>query len=269
MLEIPAGTFLMGTTDQRFPADREGPVREVAAEAFLIAPNLVTNDEFAAFVKATGTVTLAESEGWSFVFAGVLPDDFCDTRGVVGAEWWRVVEGADWQHPAGPHSSLDGLEDHPVVHVTWTEAAAYAAWVGGRLPSEAEWERAARGGLEQAEFAWGDELTPGGVQQCNIWQGTFPTHNTLDDGWYATSPVGTYPPNGFGLYDTAGNVWEWCADWFDEGRSKVIRGGSYLCHDSYCNRYRVGARSSNTPDACTANMGIRIAADTGLACCRA
>ena len=261
MVEVPAGTFLMGTSDDRFPADREGPVREIATETYLIASHLVTNDEFAAFVKATGLITLAESDGWSFVFAGVLPDDFCETRGVVGAEWWRVVEGGDWQHPAGPQSNLEGLGTHPVVHVTWTEAAAYAAWVGGRLPSEVEWERAARGGLEQATFAWGDELTPGGVHQCNIWQGTFPTRNTLDDQWFATSPVGSYPPNGFGLYDTAGNVWEWCADWFDEGRSRVIRGGSYLCHDSYCNRYRVGARSSNTPDTCTANMGIRIAAD--------
>ena len=261
MVEIPAGSFLMGTADDRFPADREGPVREVATKRYLIASHLVTNDEFAAFVNAKGLTTLAESEGWSFVFAGLLPDDFCDTRGVVGAEWWRVVEGADWQRPAGPHSNLEGLGDHPVVHVTWNEAAAYAAWVGGRLPSEAEWERAARSGLEQATYGWGDELTPGGVHQCNIWQGTFPTSNTLDDRWYATSPVGSYPPNGFGLYDTAGNVWEWCADCFDEGRSRVIKGGSYLCHDSYCNRYRVGARSFNTADTCTANMGVRIAAD--------
>ncbi len=261
MVEIPAGSFLMGTADARFPADREGPVREVRTERYLIASHPVTNDEFAAFASAEGFTTLAESDGWSFVFAGALPDDFCDTRGVVGAEWWRVVEGADWRHPAGPHSSLEGLGDHPVVHLTWYEAASYAAWAGCRLPTEAEWERAARGGLEQATFGWGDELTPGGVHQCNIWQGTFPSTNTLDDGWYATSPVGSYPPNGFGLYDTAGNVWEWCADWFDEGRSRVIKGGSYLCHDSYCNRYRVGARSFNTPDTCTANMGIRIAAD--------
>lgn len=251
----------MGTEDARFPADREGPVREVATGSYSIGSRPVTNDEFAAFVEAAGMVTSAESEGWSFVFAGVLPDDFGDTRGVVGAEWWRVVEGADWRHPAGPQSSLEGLGDHPVVHVTWTEAAAYASWVGCRLPMEAEWERAARGGLEQAVYGWGDGLTPEGVHQCNIWQGTFPASNSLDDGWYATSPVGSYPPNGLGLYDTAGNVWEWCADWFEEGLSKVIKGGSYLCHDSYCNRYRVGARSFNTPDTCTANMGIRIAAD--------
>ena len=262
MIDVPAGTFQMGTDDGRFPADREGPVREVSTSAYAIAPLLVTNDEFASFAAATGQRTLAETEGWSFVFAGLLPDDHTPTRGVAGAEWWRAVEGADWRHPYGPHRNLDGLGDHPVVHVTWLEARAYAAWVGGRLPSEAEWERAARGGLEQATYAWGDELVPGGAHQCNIWQGTFPTDNTLDDGWLATSPVGSYPANGLGLHDTAGNVWEWCADWFDEAtRHRVIKGGSYLCHDSYCNRYRVGARSSNTPDSSTGNMGIRVAAD--------
>ena len=264
MVELPSGSFLMGTGDTRFPADREGPVREVHVDAHAISTRLVTNDDFAAFADATGTVTLAEREGWSFVFGGLLPDDFPPTRGVVGAEWWRAVEGADWRHPHGPHSDLDGLGDHPVVHVTWFEAVAYAEWAGGRLPTEAEWERAARGGLEQARYPWGDELTPGGAHHCNIWQGTFPVDNTLDDGWLGTSPVGAFPPNGFGLHDVAGNVWEWSADGFD-GRAdhRVIRGGSYLCHDSYCNRYRVGARSSNTPDTSTGNIGMRVAADVG------
>jgi formylglycine-generating enzyme len=260
MIDVPAGMFLMGTDDLRFPADLEGPVRSVTTDAYSIATRLVTNDDFAAYVAATGASTQAESDGWSFVFGGLLPDEFPDTRGVVGAEWWRVVEGADWRHPHGPQSDLSGLGDHPVVHVNWIEAAAYAAWAGGRLPTEAEWERAARGGIEQATYAWGDELTPDGVHRCNIWQGTFPTHNTLDDGFLATSPVTAFEPNGWGLHDVAGNVWEWNADRF-EGRDghRVMRGGSYLCHDSYCNRYRVGARSSNTPDTSTGNIGFRMA----------
>ncbi|MEM7142045.1 MAG: formylglycine-generating enzyme family protein [Actinomycetota bacterium] len=258
---VDAGEFLMGTDHGRFPADIEGPIRAVATDAYEIAPTLVTNAEFAAFADATGLVTLAEQEHWSFVFGGLLPDDFPPTRGVVGAEWWRAVEGADWRHPHGPHSDLGGLDDHPVVHITWDEASAYAAWVGGRLPTEAEWERAARADLEQATYAWGDDLTPGGEHRCNIWQGTFPTANSLDDGFLGTSPVGSYPANGWGLYDVAGNVWEWCVDDF-AGRPahKVIKGGSYLCHDSYCNRYRVGARSSNTHDTSTGNIGFRVAA---------
>ena len=252
----------MGTDDDRFPADREGPVRSVDVPAFAIGRAPVTNAEFAAFVERTGLVTLAESDGWTFVFAGLLPDDFPPTRGVAGAEWWRAVEGADWRHPAGPHSDLDGLDDHPVVHVNWFEAQAYAEWVGGRLPSEAEWEKAARGGLDQARYAWGNELTPEGEHRCNIWQGTFPAENALDDGWLGTSPVGTYEPNGFGLVDVAGNVWEWTSDWWDErAEARAMRGGSYLCHDSYCNRYRVGARSSNTPDTPTGNLGFRVAWD--------
>lgn len=252
----------MGTDDGRFPADREGPVRSVDVPAFAIGRAPVTNAEFATFVERTGLVTLAESDGWTFVFAGLLPDDFPPTRGVAGGEWWRAVEGADWRHPAGLHSGLDGLDDHPVVHVNWFEAQAYAGWVGGRLPSEAEWEKAARGGLDQARYAWGDELTPGGEHRCNIWQGTFPTENALDDGWLGTSPVGSYEPNGFGLVDVAGNVWEWTSDWWDErAEARAMRGGSYLCHDSYCNRYRVSARSSNTPDTPTGNLGFRVAWD--------
>lgn len=262
MIDVPAGDFLMGSDDSRFPADQEGPVRRVETGAYAIDVVPVTNDDFAAFVAATGLVTLAEAEGWSFVFGGLLPDDFAPTRGVVGAEWWRAVEGSHWQQPFGPHSDLGGLGDHPVVHVTWHEAAQYAAWVGGRLPTEAQWERAARGGLEGTVYAWGDELTPGGEHQCNIWQGSFPNDNTLDDGYLGTSPVRSFPANGWGLHDVAGNVWEWCADDFAERpQHKVIRGGSYLCHESYCNRYRVGARSSNTHDTSTGNMGFRVAFD--------
>jgi len=250
----------MGTDNGRFPADREGPVREVATEAFEIAAMPVTNADFAQFVEATALTTIAERDGWSFVFGGQLPDEFPPTRGVVGAEWWRAVEGADWRHPYGPHSDLDTLSEHPVVHVSWEEASAYAAWAGGRLPNEAEWEHAARGGLNQAIYPWGDDLTPDGEHRCNIWQGEFPMANSLDDGFLGTSPVGSFPANGLGLYDVAGNVWEWCADDFEERPNhKVIRGGSYLCHDSYCNRYRVGARSSNTFDTSTGNMGFRVA----------
>ena len=275
LLTLPGGRFRMGTDDDRFPADGEGPIREVEVGGFEIAPTAVTTAEFADFVSATAYTTIAEREGWSFVFGGLLPDDFPPTRGVVGAEWWRAVEGADWRHPEGPQSDLDERGDHPVVHVSWLDAMAYAEWVGGRLPTEAEWEYAARGGLDQAIYAWGDELTPDGTHRCNIWQGVFPVDNSLDDGWLGTSPVRAFAANAFGLHDVAGNVWEWCADWFDPvfhvegqrrdpvgpqvGQQRVIRGGSYLCHDSYCNRYRVGARSSNSPDSSTGNMGFRIA----------
>ena len=252
----------MGTDDRRFPADCEGPVRTVDVATFAMAPAPVTNREWSAFVEATGHETLAERSGWSFVFGGLLPDDFPPTRGVVGAEWWRAVEGASWRRPRGPQSDIEGLADHPVVHVNQQEAVQYADWVGGRLPVEAEWEKAARGGLDQARYPWGDELCPDAEHRCNIWQGTFPATNTGEDGWLGTSPVRSYPPNGFGLYDSAGNVWEWTADRFD-GRPDVIaiRGGSYLCHESYCNRYRVGARSSNTSDTTTGNIGFRVAFD--------
>ncbi len=260
LVTLPGGTFRMGSDDGTFPADREGPVREVTVAPFRIGRHAVTNDRFAAFVAATGHVTIAESDGWSFVFGGLLPDDFPDTRGVVGAEWWRQVFGASWRHPEGPHSDLAGRGDHPVVHVSWFDAAAYCAWAGVRLPTEEEWEYAARGGLDQAVYPWGDELTPGGEHRCNIWQGTFPSHNTLDDGWLGTAPVGSYPPNGFGLYDCSGNTWDWTDTWFTP-EQRVIRGGSYLCHESYCNRYRVSARTGNTPDSTTGHMGFRVAAD--------
>lgn len=271
---IPAGTFQMGTDDpQGYPADGEGPVREVTLATFEIATTAVTNTDFATFVEATGFRTTAEADGEAFVFAGLLPDEFPPTRGVAAAPWWRLVEGADWRHPEGPQSSIEDRPDHPVVCVSWNDAAAWCEWAGARLPTEAEWERAARGGLDQARYPWGDEFSPDATPMANIWEGTFPTENSLDDGYYGTAPATTYPPNGFGLHNTVGNVWEWCADWFDtrfhqteprlsptgppDGTHRVMRGGSYLCHDSYCFRYRVAARSANTPDAATGNLGFR------------
>jgi sulfatase modifying factor 1 len=256
------GSFLMGTEDaDGFPQDREGPIREIALPDFWIDPVAVTNRRFAEFVDATGHRSEAENAGWSFVFAAFLPENFEPTRGIAAAPWWRQVFGADWRHPEGPKSGLgDERLDHPVVHVSWSDAKAFCVWSGTRLPHEAEWEMAARGGLEQARFPWGDELEPGGRHAMNVWQGNFPGQNTGDDGWLGTCPVDAYEPNGIGMLNTSGNVWEWCADRFDR-QTRAIRGGSYLCHASYCNRYRVAARSFNTPDSSTGNMGFRVARD--------
>ncbi|MFC7328902.1 formylglycine-generating enzyme family protein [Marinactinospora rubrisoli] len=270
LVRIPGGDFLMGSTDEfAYPEDGEGPVRRVEVGPFWISPTAVTNAEFAAFADATGHRTEAERFGWSFVFAGLLPDDFPPTRGVAAAPWWRQVENADWRHPAGPGSDLDGLADHPVVHVSWNDAEAYCAWAGLRLPTEAEWEFAARGGLAGRAYPWGDEREPHGEHRMNVWQGTFPRENTRDDGWYGTCPVGAFPPNGFGLHNMTGNVWEWCRDRFSPGghhgpaadTRRSLRGGSYLCHASYCRRYRVSARQGLAPDSSMGNAGFRCARD--------
>ncbi|MFC0212949.1 formylglycine-generating enzyme family protein [Paenibacillus chartarius] len=280
MVYIPGGTFLMGTDDEEgFPNDGEGPVHQVTLQPFYIDPCAVTNREFAAFVEETGYKTDAETYGWSFVFHLFVSSSVGErvTSVVEGSPWWWNVEGAYWKQPEGPDSHLDGRMDHPVVHVSWNDAAAYCRWAGKRLLTEAEWEFAARGGLVQKRYPWGDLLKPDGEHRCNIWQGKFPVKNSLSDGYAGTAPVRTYEPNGFGLYNMSGNVWEWCADWFSKtyyaespesdpkgpsaGQSRVMRGGSYLCHKSYCNRYRVAARSSNTPDSSTGNIGFRCAAD--------
>jgi formylglycine-generating enzyme len=278
MVLIPAGAFAMGNprTDG-YPADGEGPVHRVRLGAVWIDRTTVTNRAFAAFAAETGFVTESERFGWSFVFGGLLPDDFPDTRGVASAPWWREVFGADWRHPEGPQSSIDDRPDHPVVHVSWNDAAAFAAWAGKRLPTEAEWERAARGGLDGFAYPWGAEREPAGEHRMNVFQGRFPGENTGADGYLGTAPAAAYPPNGFGLHGMTGNVWEWCADWFapdyygvspaDDprgpatGTHHVQRGGSYLCHESYCFRYRVDSRSSNTPDSAAGNVGFRCVRD--------
>ncbi|WP_376778577.1 formylglycine-generating enzyme family protein [Phytoactinopolyspora halotolerans] len=274
MVELPGGTFIMGTDEQDgYPADGEGPAREVTLSPFWVDTTTVSNADFAAFTEATGWITVAERLGTSFVFGGYLPDDFPATRGVAEAPWWREVGGADWRHPEGPHSSIEDRMEHPVVHMTWRDARAYAKWAGKRLPTEAEWEYAARGGLVQNRYPWGNEREPGGEHRMNVWQGTFPAKDTGADGYVGTAPVDAYQPNGFGLYNMTGNVWEWCSDWFDPawhltgprvdpggpprtGR-KSMRGGSHMCHASYCYRYRVDARSSNTPDSSAGNIGFR------------
>lgn len=274
---IPHGRYLLGDAfDEGYPFDGEGPQRLVDVPAFDIDETPVTNTQFARFVEATGHVTDAERYGSSAVFHLAVA---APRRSIIGsaggAPWWLLVDGADWRHPFGPLSDISELGEHPVVHVSWADAAAYAAWAGRALPTEVQWETAARGGLVGARFAWGDDLNPGGRWMCNIWQGRFPTLNTREDGWPATSPVRSYPPNGYGVYDVAGNVWEWCADRFTtvptaaprdaaspllpvvQEERRVTRGGSYLCHDSYCNRYRVAARTGNTPDSTTGNCGFR------------
>jgi formylglycine-generating enzyme len=284
MVRVPAGDFLMGSDDpDTFAGDGEGPVRAVRLPGYFIDATAVTTRQFAAFVKSTGYQTDAERFGWSYVFYALLaPEARPAVRdGVVpDAPWWIPVGGASWRAPEGPGSDIASRPNYPVVHVSWHDAAAYAAWAGKRLPTEAEWERAARGGRAQARFPWGDELAPRGEHRCNIWQGEFPRFNSGDDGYVGLAPVKAFRPNGFGLYNTSGNVWEWCSDrwsatWHLEDRpetridpqgppggggDRVIRGGSYLCHASYCNRYRVAARTSNTPDSTTGHTGFRCAA---------
>jgi formylglycine-generating enzyme required for sulfatase activity len=292
MVWIPAGEFWMGSEEF---ADAQ-PVHRVRLAGFWMDRTEVTNEQFARFVEATGYVTVAERRPDPKDFPGVPPQElkpfslvFTPPKGPVELhgpnaykQWWQTVNGACWRHPEGPGSSIKGREKHPVVHVCWHDAVAYAEWAGKRLPTEAEWEYAARGGLDRQPFTWGDEPPgAGGRWQANIWQGEFPTRNSAADGHTGTAPVGSYPPNGYGLFDMAGNVWEWCADWYHPGyyarsprdnppgptdcydphepdlAKRVQRGGSFLCSDVYCLRYRPGGRGKGEVSSATCHVGFR------------
>ena len=299
MVAITGGRFRMGS-DRHYP--EEAPAHEVIVDDFSIDATPVTNAQFAAFVAATGHVTLAERAPDPADYPGIRPEMiragslvFDPPAGPVDLGnpglWWNFVFGADWRHPLGPGSSIDGLDDHPVVHIAYDDAAAYAAWAGKALPTEAEWEYAARGGVDGADYAWGDVLDPDGVPLANYWQGAFPWQNLQTDGFVRTSPVRSFPPNGHGVYDMIGNVWEWTADWYADrqvaraaaspccvpknprggseadsrdpampdiviGR-RVLKGGSHLCAPNYCRRYRPAARYPQPVDTSTTHVGFR------------
>jgi formylglycine-generating enzyme required for sulfatase activity len=276
-LPIPAGRAEVGTDKPVIPGDGEGPRRFVRVRDFRLGATAVTNAEFAGFVADSGYVTEAERFGWSFVFyRHVVGVEM--TAAVVGVEWWRRVEGAHWRVPFGPGSNVAGRDDYPVVHVSWNDAIAFAVWAGGRLPTEAEWEHAARGGLSGTIYPWGDRHPDDAqFQPCNIWQGTFPGFDTGADGFAGLAPAQSFEPNGYGLFNMSGNCWEWTAEPFRvrslkssakaaNARAqaecrKLLKGGSHLCHASYCHRYRIAARTSNTPDTSTSHIGFRIAFD--------
>ena len=278
-VQIPGGIGLVGTDQPLLPLDGEGPLRQQPIGAFGMSRGSITNANFAAFISDTGYITEAEHIGWSYVFWSQVPDYVGQTRGVANLEWWRAVEGARWNRLTGPRCVLaeDSLADHPVVHISWNDANAYCSWAGGRLPTEAEWEHAARGGLGDVRFPWG-ELEPDDVEHlpCNIWQGQFPHHNTAKDGYTTTAPAISFEPNGYGLYNMAGNVWDWLSEAFsspmrrrkrapgqlmDNSEPRLAKGGSFLCHKSYCYRYRIAARIGNTPDSATTHMGFRVVWD--------
>jgi len=281
MVELPGGTFRMGS--DRFYLE-ERPVREVSVEGFAIDPHPVTLEEFGRFVEATGHVTWAELPPDAADYPGADPVDlvpgslvFRKTEGPVDLRdfrnWWSWMPGADWRHPEGPGSDVVGRERHPVTHVAFADAVAYADWAGKALPTEAEWEYAARGGLDGATFTWGDEFAPEGRIMANTWEGEFPWQNLRNDGFEGTSPVGHFPPNGFGIYDLAGNVWEWTVDSFEAASPRpccvprsgdgerfprrVIKGGSHLCAPNYCLRYRPAARQAEAVDTSTSHIGFR------------
>jgi formylglycine-generating enzyme len=299
MILVPGGTFRMGS-DKHYP--EEAPTHRVTVSGFWIDRTPVTNRQFKAFVKATGYKSFSEKAPdpknypgalSHMIFAGSLvftppkrgPIDLRDW-----SQWWALLKGADWRHPYGPGSSINNLDGYPVVHVTYDDAFAYAKWAGKDLPTEAEWEFAARGGLDGAEFAWGDDFTPGEQHRANTWQGNFPHENRCDDGFARTSPVMAFPPNGYGLYDMIGNVWEWTSDWYSAKHAaetkkaccipenprgsreedsydprqpsikiprKVIKGGSHLCAPNYCRRYRPAARHAEPVDTSTSHLGFR------------
>lgn len=274
---FPAALATVGTDRPVIAADGEGPARRVRLKGFGLDRCAVTNARFADFVAETGHVTDAERFGWSFVFQLFVAEGTL-AASPVGLPWWKRVEGAFWRQPEGSGTTFAGREDHPVVHVSWNDAAAFAAWAGGRLPSETEWEHAARGGLsDDARFPWGDTEPDDETIHCNIWQGRFPDHNTLADGFAGTAPVATFPANGAGLHNMCGNVWEWCQDPFrvrsiskeanarnrqsQAAGERLMKGGSYLCHASYCFRYRIAARTGHSADTSTGHVGFRVAYD--------
>lgn len=285
MATVPAGDYWIGSeTPDSLPSDGEGPRRCVRLDSYRIDTTSVTNRQFASFVQATGYCTEAERFGWSYVFyAAVHPNAVSAVRhmdNVPMTPWWLAVDGACWRRPEGPGSDAMEFADHPVVHVTWTDAKAFAYWAGKRLPTEAEWEAAARGDQTQAPYPWGMELAPEGIHQCNTWQGKFPSYNNGEDGFLGTAPALSFKPNSLGLYNVVGNVWEWTADgWSTDWHAseldatrinpqgppdtkawpgmKVMRGGSYLCHASYCTRYRLSARSFNSIVTSIGHIGFR------------
>ncbi|MBC7504178.1 MAG: formylglycine-generating enzyme family protein [Sandarakinorhabdus sp.] len=294
MAHIPGGRFRMGA-DDGYP--EEAPAHSVEIDGFWIDRHAVTNAEFAAFVAATGHITIAERVPRTEDYPGALPEMlfagslvFKRTQRTVDigdwSRWWELRAGADWRHPYGPQSTIKGLADHPVVHVAYADAHAYALWADKDLPTEAEHEYAARGGLDGATYAWGNVFRPGGKHMANTWQGKFPHQNLLEDGWEATAPVGSFPANGYGLFDMIGNTWEWTQDWFQPGHNadpakaccmpknprgpaiatndpaapipqRVLKGGSFLCAPSYCQRYRPAARHAESIDTSTCHIGFR------------
>jgi len=268
----------IGEDDSPLPQDGESPSRLVAVKPFAIDPFAVTNTWFAEFVSETGYRTDAERFGWSLVFKDFVPAAPAGPDAPGAPSWWRRIDGACWRHPEGPDASIAERSDHPVVHISWNDAVAFAAWAGGRLPDEAEWECAARGTLQAARFPWGDqEPDDKDFQPCNIWQGDFPAHNARKDGFGGTAPVDSFAPNSVGLFNMVGNAWEWCADAFrvrslsrnarrrneaaHANGERVLKGGSYLCHRSYCYRYRIAARTGVSPDSSTGHVGFRLAYD--------
>ncbi|MEM8782262.1 MAG: formylglycine-generating enzyme family protein [Planctomycetota bacterium] len=294
MIELPGGTFAVGTDFAlAYPDDGETPPRATTIDPFWIDETSVTVAQFAAFVEDSGYVTEAERFGWSYVFHLHLAKKYVQKlqrdQQVAGTPWWVAVPGARWDRPFGEGSNVKRLQDHPVTHVSWNDANAYAKWAGKRFPTEAEWEFASRGGVQDQTFWWGDQLEPRKRHRMNVWQGKFPHANTAADGFVGTCPVHAFQPNPYGLWNTLGNVWEWTADWWQRDRPanatnprgpipddesphaamkprdgfthKVQKGGSYLCHASYCHRYRLGARTANTPDSSTTNNGFRCVRD--------
>ena len=262
-VSLAGGSSFVGTDNPVIPSDGEGPKRPVELQPYAIGATTVTVEQFAAFVDASGYITEAEREGTSFVFKSQVAADAQDRGGLFGTEWWRVIEGATWRNPFGARSHTQVEAGHPVAHVSWNDASAYAAWADARLPTEAEWEHAARGGLGDVRYPWGDDEPDTGPDRCcNIWRGPFPEHEGPSPG---TVPADAFAPNGYGLYNMVGNVWEWTADVFDNGIGadpgrRILKGGSFLCHRSYCFRYRIAARIGAPVTSTTSHQGFRIVA---------